>query len=66
MSNPVMTTQGLIEFDKLEVKDVVEVGDNYRKIATEYRFGGELVRRDVTVNALRGLESTAVQGKING
>jgi len=66
MSNPVMTTQGLIEFDKLEVKDVVEVGDNYRKIATEYRFGGELVRRDVTVNAFRGLESTAVQGKING
>lgn len=64
--NQVMTTKGLVELDQLEVLDVVETGDNYRKVATEYRLNGELVRRDVTVNALRGIESQATEGRING
>jgi len=64
MNNPVITTKGLVDFDRLLVRDVVEVGPNYRKIATEYLLDGELVRRDVTVNALRGLETQAVEGEI--
>ena len=64
--NQVLTTHGLIDLSQLEVKDVVETGDNYRKIATEYRLNGELVRRDVTVNALRGLESQSIEGRVNG
>ena len=64
--NQVLTTKGLIEFGMLDVRDVVEVGDNYRKIATEYRLGEELVRRDVAVSALRGLESQAAEGQLHG
>jgi len=64
--NPVITTKGLIDLIDLQVTDVVEVGDNYRKIATEFRHHGELVRRDVAVSALRGLETQAVEGKLNG
>lgn len=62
----VHTTAGLIEFSDLEVKDVIELGDNYRKIATEYRHHGELVRRSVAIEALRPLESEAAQGNLNG
>jgi hypothetical protein len=62
----VFTTQGLIEFDELDVKDIVEMGDNYRKIATEWRYQGELVRRDVAVSALRPLQTETVEGKLGG
>ena len=62
----VLTTKGLIEMSDMEVKDVIEVGDNYRKVATEYRYQGELVRRSVAVEALRPLETEGVQGAING
>lgn len=61
------TAKGLLDTNHLEVKDVVETGDNgvpFRKIATEYRLDGELVRRDVSVTALRGIESQSLQGKI--
>lgn len=61
-----MTIRGLIEYDDMQVLDVVEVGDNYRKIATEYRFQGELVKRDVTVNPLRPFEIQSIEGKLNG
>jgi hypothetical protein len=63
------TAKGLLDTNHLEVKDVVETGDNgvpFRKIATEYRLDGELVRRDVSVTALRGIESQSIQGKIGG
>lgn len=63
------TARGLLELSTLEVKDIAENGDSgvpFRKIATEYRFRGELVRRDVTVTALRGIESQAIQGKLGG
>lgn len=66
MSNLVMTTEGLLEFDQLAVLDIVEVGDNYRKIATEYRYQDRLVKRSVTVESLRGLESQAIEGKLGG
>ncbi len=61
----VLTTKGLIEFDQLQIQDVTEVGDNYRKIATEYRLDGELVRRDVAVSAFRGLTAESVEGKMS-
>ena len=60
----VFTTQGLIEFDLLDVRDVIELGDNYRKVATEFRFDGELVRRDVAVSMLRPVESQAEHGRL--
>lgn len=63
------TAKGLLDTNHLEVKDIVETGDNgvpFRKIATEYRLDGELVRRDVSVTALRGIESQSTQGKIGG
>lgn len=62
----VFTTKGLIELDQLRVQDVVEVGDNHRKIASEFYFGEELVRRDVAVSVLRGIETQATEGQING
>ena len=67
MSNLVLTTKGLIELDELEVRDVVTVIDNCRKIATEYYHQGELVKRDVAASMLRGPGHTqSVQGKLNG
>lgn len=60
----VITTKGLIEYGELTVNDIVEVGDNHRKIATEYRHQGELVRRDVVINVFRPLISDAVEGKL--
>jgi hypothetical protein len=61
----ILTTKGLIEMDELTVRDVVELGDNYRKIATEYRLNGELVRRDVAASMLRGPDMASEQGQIN-
>ncbi len=63
------TVKGLMDLEALEVRDVVEIGHNgvpFRKVATEYRLHEELVRRDVTVTALRGIESRAVEGNIGG
>lgn len=63
------TAKGLLDTNHLEVKDVAEMGDNgvpFRKIATEYRLDGELVRRDVVVTALRGIESQTIQGNLGG
>lgn len=54
----VLTTAGLIERDRLQVKDIVTESDNAREFATEWRLNGELVRRDVWVNVLRGIEVT--------
>jgi hypothetical protein len=52
--NQVQTTKGLIDRNLLEVEDIVEEGDNYRSIATEWRLNGELVKRDGHVIILRG------------
>jgi len=66
MSQQVLTIHGLIDIDRLEIEDVVTTGDGYRKIATEYRLNGELVRRDVVANALRGPGMEGQPGKLNG
>jgi len=52
----VQTTKGLIERDQLIIKDIVSEEDNSRITATEWYLGDELVRRDVNVNVLRGLD----------
>ena len=60
----VYTTRGLIEIEKLDVKDIIELHDNARVIATEWRLDGELVRRDVWVSVLRGQEALPDQAKV--
>jgi len=62
----VLTTKGEIDLESLDVRDVVELCDNTRKIATEYRLGDELVRRDVTVNMLVPPKMGIVEGDIGG
>lgn len=57
----IYTAQGLVPSNELEVKDIIEMHDNARVIATEWRRNGELVRRDVNVNVLRGLEISGQQ-----
>lgn len=60
----IYTAQGLLPSNELEVKDVVEMHDNARVTATEWRRNGELVRRDVNVNILRGLEMSGQQAQL--
>jgi len=62
----VQTIKGLQDSDSLRVEDVVEWGENYRKVITRWWDGTELVKEDVAVSILRGLDMQSVQGKING
>lgn len=62
----VQTTKGLIERDALDVRDIVEEHDNARVNATEWFLEGELVRRDVNVNVLRGAELGSEQNTFGG
>lgn len=57
----VHTTKGLIERDQLQAKDIITEEDNARVVATEWFLGDELVRRDVHVSILRGLEVASEQ-----
>lgn len=50
----VYTTKGLIDFERLEVRDVVTMEETARVTATEWYLEGELVRRDVNVSILVG------------
>lgn len=60
----VITTRGLIARELLEVTDHIEWHDNARVTATEWRLDGELVRRDVHANVLRGDSALGEQGNI--
>ncbi len=62
--NLVQTTVGLIAEDKLVVKDIITNDTNCRVIATEWFLGEELVRRDVNVNILNGLDLNSIQEKM--
>jgi hypothetical protein len=62
----VQTTKGLIDDSVLVVKDIVENHENARVVATEWFLGDELVRRDVNVNVLRGVELCGEQNQIGG
>lgn len=57
----VHTTEGLVERDQLQAKDIITEEDNARVIATEWYMGEKLVRRDVHVSILRGLSLGAQQ-----
>jgi hypothetical protein len=48
------TIKGPIARDQLVVTDIVEEGPNHRSIVTEWRFQGEIVKRDCHVILLRG------------
>jgi hypothetical protein len=58
------TIKGPIERDQLEVKDIITEGENYRAIATEWYFEGELVKRDCHVVVLHGQALGAAQAAI--
>jgi hypothetical protein len=60
----IYTKDGLVPLSDLQVVDVVEWHDNARVTATEWRRNGELVRRDVNVNLLRGLSMDGQQAKL--
>lgn len=62
----VFTTRGLIEFNDLCVQDVVELGDNHRKVISQYYLGDDLVRQSVFIDVLRPLEADAAEGKVGG
>lgn len=66
MSRAVLTTEGLVPFEDLEVTDIIKDTDNSRDIATEYRLKGVLVRRDVAVSILRPLQVFATDGNLGG
>ena len=48
------TILGPIERDQLVVTDLIEEGPNHRTIVTEWRFKGEVVKRDGHVSILHG------------
>lgn len=52
----VQTTKGLVDKTLLEVRDIITNEDNARILATEWFLDGELVRRDVNVNILNGID----------
>lgn len=43
----------LVEWDRLEVRDIVTEHDNARAVASEWYLDGQLVRRDCAVSILR-------------
>jgi hypothetical protein len=62
----VYTTKGLVEADQLQVTDVVTMEDNARVIATEWRMGEEVVRKDVWVSVLRQHDMSSEQASLAG
>jgi len=61
----VLTTEGPLDLESLHIKDVVEIVNNGRKVATEYYLGEKLVKRTVTVDILMPFEVTASHGELN-
>lgn len=57
----VQTTKGLVDRALLVVKDVVTDEQNARILATEWFLNDELVRRDVNVNILNGIDLMSEQ-----
>jgi hypothetical protein len=60
----VQTIKGLIPRDQLEVTDIVTEGQNDRTIATEWRFNGEIVKREVWTCLLSGQAIFGEQAEI--
>jgi hypothetical protein len=62
--NQVYTAVGLVDRDKLEIKDVISEEPNCRVFATEWYLDGAMVRRDVNVNVFSGLSFDGKQGEL--
>mgnify|MGYP001600189486 CR=1 FL=1 len=62
----VYTTKGLVDIGELTIQDIPKIEGGARVMATEWRIGDELVRRDVHVNILVGQSMAGEQGDING
>ena len=60
----VHTTEGLVDRALLSVKDITTEDDNSRAIATEWYLGDKMVRRDVAVSMLRGVDVFGGQAAI--
>lgn len=62
----IYTTKGILDTDQLDVIDTVELNENARVTATEWRLKGtdEVVRRDVNANILVGHLIGGEQGAI--
>lgn len=58
----VETTKGLVEYNSLKVENKVVMDENSRSVATEWYKDDELVRRDVAVSILGGIELSGEQG----
>lgn len=59
----VMTDKGIIERDRLQVREVIQEDGNVRAVSTEWMLEGEVVRRDVWINTLMPLEFGASNGQ---
>lgn len=64
MSKAVMTKVGLLPYEDLEITDIVTEEDNARVIATEYKYKGEIVKREAWVCLLRPLNLFASEGSL--
>ncbi len=62
----VYTTKGILDSKDLTIKDIITINDTARVIATEWYLGDEMVRRDVSVSLLVGLEMGSEQGVVGG
>ena len=60
----VFTTKGLIEMDRLTIRDQIELGDNHRKVISQYFLDDELVRQSVHIDLLRPVETQAAHGNL--
>lgn len=60
----VYTTKGLVPFDRLEIKEIRDAGDNHISVGREWYLDGEMVRRDAWVTILRGHALESEQGKV--
>lgn len=60
----VHTIKGLVDRDRLVVKDIISEEPNARIIATEWFLDDELVRRDVAVSILSGQAVAGEQAEI--
>ena len=60
----ISTIYGILNRDKLTVKDIISEEGDARVTATEWFLGDELVRRDVNVNILIGQALNSEQGAI--
>lgn len=60
----VHTTEGLVDRALLSVKDITTEDDNSRAIATEWYLDDKLVRRDVAISMLRGVDVFGGQAAI--